>query len=95
MKNKKKINIQSQGFEGNYKSYALISVSDITDLQKFEKTKLVEKFKTMYLQSLAHDLRTPLNTIINMNEHLMNYRHKDKMVQSTMKLSVSSCMFQI
>ena len=27
----------------------------------------------MYLQSLSHDLRTPLNTILSMCEHIMNY----------------------
>ena len=37
-------------------------------------------FKTMYLQSITHDLRTPLNTIINMNEHVMNYYKSDKML---------------
>ena len=49
----------------------------------------------MFLQSLAHDLRTPLNTIINMNEHLMLQYPNKKIVQSTMKLSLSSCKFQI
>jgi len=47
----------------------------------------------MYLRSIAHDLRTPLNTIISMNEHVMNYYKKDLMVQSSMKLSMSSCLY--
>ena len=80
MSNKKRIKLQSLIFEGNFKEYALVTVSDITELQNFEKQKLVEKFKTLYLQSLAHDLRTPLNTIMAMNEHLMQYYKEDKMV---------------
>ena len=35
--NKKKIKIQSSVFEGNYKNYSLICVSDVTNLQNFEK----------------------------------------------------------
>ena len=41
---------------------------------------MADKFKTMYLQSIAHDLRTPLNTIMAMNEHVMNYYKGDKMI---------------
>ncbi len=47
----------------------------------------------MYLRSIAHDLRTPLNTIVSMNEHVTNYYKKDLMIQSAMKLSMSSCQY--
>ena len=55
-------------------------MSDVTNVQKFEQQRVADKFKTMYLQSIAHDLRTPLNTIMAMNEHVMNYYKNDKMV---------------
>ena len=49
----------------------------------------------MYLQSLAHDLRTPLNTVILLNEQLMEQFKEEKMIQSMMRLSISSCQFEI
>ena len=91
--NKKIISIQCSVFESNGIKYGLISVADVTNVQKFEKLRVTGKFKTMYLQSIAHDLRTPLNTIISMNEHIMNYYKGDLMIQSTMKLSISSCQY--
>ena len=45
----------------------------------------------MYLQSLAHDLRTPINNISCMSENLMQEKEKDLKVQSTMKVIKSSC----
>ena len=65
-------------FKGNYKEYAIVSVSDITQLKKFEKVS--DRFKNLYLRSMAHDLRTPLNTIININEHLMVTYKNEKMI---------------
>ena len=91
--NNKNINIQCSVFESNNIKYALISVADVTNVQKFEKQRVTGKFKTMYLQSIAHDLKTPLNTIISLNEHVMNYYKGDLMIQSTMKLSMSNCMY--
>jgi|APCry1669190288_1035285.scaffolds.fasta_scaffold81367_1 signal transduction histidine kinase len=76
----KMINIQCSVFEGSHKIYGLISVSDVTNLQKFEKQRVAVKFKTMYLSTIAHDLRTPLNTIMSMNEHVMNFYKGDKMI---------------
>ena len=55
-------------------------LSDITALKNFEKQKLTEKYKALYLQSLAHDLRTPLNTIICMNEHMMEVYEDNKLI---------------
>ncbi|MFN9902175.1 MAG: hypothetical protein ACK55Z_26015, partial [bacterium] len=40
-----------------------------------------------------HDIRTPLNTIMSMNENLMTYYQDETMVQSSMKLSLYSCQF--
>ena len=47
----------------------------------------------MYLHSIAHDIRTPVNTIISMNDYVKAYYKDDKMIQSTMKLSISSCLY--
>ena len=53
IKNKKKINIRCSVFEGNKKKYGLISVAEVTKMQKFEKERMVHIFKTMYLHSIA------------------------------------------
>ena len=66
-------------------------ISDVTKVKKFEMEKVVDKFKAMYLQIIAHDLRTPLITIISMCEHIKLFYTHDDMVQSTMKFSVSQC----
>lgn len=95
MSNKKKINLQCSVFQGNNETYGVISIVDVTNVQIFEKQRVADKFKSMYLKSIAHDLRTPLNTIMSMNEHVMSYYKDDRMVQSTMKLSISSCEYLI
>ena len=46
--NKKKINIESTVFSGINKSFALITVSDITKVKLFEKAKQGDRFKNMY-----------------------------------------------
>ena len=93
--NKKKINIESTVFSGITKSFALITVSDITKVKLFEKAKQGDRFKNMYFQSMAHDLRTPLVTIMSANENLMISYAEDPMITSIMKLSNSSCLFLI
>ncbi len=65
---------------GNYKKYALVCVSDITKLKKLEKKKVSDRFKNLYFQSIAHDLRTPLNTIVSINEHLMVTYKNDRFI---------------
>lgn len=39
---------------------------DISDLIKSEHLKSVEKLSEIMIASTSHDMRTPLNTIINM-----------------------------
>jgi len=45
-------------------------MQDVTKVKVFEKERVAGEFKNMYLQSLAHDVRTPLNTIVSMCEHV-------------------------
>jgi signal transduction histidine kinase len=44
----------------------LIIMRDITDLVQGEYLKSVEKLTEVMIASTSHDMRTPLNTIINM-----------------------------
>ena len=57
-------------FEGSKASFALITVTDVTKIKKFEKTKVGDRYKSMYFSSIAHDLRTPLVTIMSVNESI-------------------------
>ena len=69
----KKLNIQCTVYEGKNGEYGLITISDVTNVQKYEKQRVAGIFKIMFLQSISHDLRTPINSIILMCEHVMNY----------------------
>jgi signal transduction histidine kinase len=72
--------MHTQIFEGIKKSLALITVFDITYLSKFEKKRIADRFINLFFQSIIHDIRTPLNTIMSMNEHVMSYYKDDRMV---------------
>lgn len=50
--------------------FALVTVSDITNLRRYEKQKKIEEIKSIYFASLAHDLRTPINSIMGSNQYL-------------------------
>ena len=95
MDNKKKINIQSTIFRGISEKFALITVSDITKVKLFEKAKQGDRYKNMYFQSMAHDLRTPLVTVIGANENLLSSYPDDPMLVNILKLSNSSCLYLI
>ena len=49
----------------------------------------------MYLQSLSHDLRTPLNGIICIGENLKEERKDDNLIQGTIKIIKSQCLYQL
>jgi len=49
---------------------ALILVSDLTDLYNYKEEKKMNEFKTVYFASIAHDLRSPINTILSINSFI-------------------------
>lgn len=55
----------------NQPETALILITNITNVKKLEKQKQTNKFKTIYFASVAHDLRTPINSIMCINQTLM------------------------
>ena len=46
--NKKKVNVQSTIFKGLGSSFALVTVSDVTNVKLFEKSKQGDRYKNMY-----------------------------------------------
>ena len=89
--NRKKVNIKLVMVKGFSSDFALISLSDITSLQLLEKAKQMDRFKNIYFQSMAHDLRTPLVTIISANENLELQYPNDPFILNIVRLSSSSC----
>lgn len=67
--NKRKVDI-SCSMHANSKEFAVITLSDITRIKKYEKEKLRARFQQIYFQSMAHDVRTPMNSIMSANENL-------------------------
>lgn len=49
---------------------ALVVVSDISEAIANECSQQLEKMKTIYYASTAHDLRTPVNSILGSNQLL-------------------------
>lgn len=56
---------------------ALVEIIDITLISKYESQKSMEKMKTLYFASIAHDLRTPINTIMGTNQ-ILQIQYEDK-----------------
>lgn len=56
---------------------ALVKISDITLISKYEKQKNLDKMKALYFASIAHDLRTPINSIMGTNQ-ILQIRWKEE-----------------
>lgn len=67
----------------------MIIIRDITELVKVEYARNVEKITEIMVASTSHDMRTPLNTIINMHQLIM-LRETDEMVRSWIKIANNS-----
>ena len=67
--NKRKIGIQSQLF-GENGEFAIITLNDLTVIKRYEKERLSVRFQDMYFRNMAHNVRTPLNLVVSINESL-------------------------
>jgi signal transduction histidine kinase len=57
----------------------LIILNDITQLVNVEYGRSIEKISDIMIASTSHDMRTPLNTIVNMHTLLENYLSDPKL----------------
>lgn len=64
---KKNINLTVQFVKGTNAEQAFILIQDITPMQELERARAEKQFSTVYFASVAHDLRTPINTVIAIN----------------------------
>ncbi len=64
-------------------------MSNITSIIKVEQAKTIEKMSNIMVASTSHDMRTPLNTILNM--HCMIEKElKDEKLLKLLKVSKTS-----
>lgn len=68
--NKRKVDLSCSLTAGQ--QVAIITLSDITRVKKYEKQKQSLRFQQIYFHSMAHDVRTPMNAIMSANENLKN-----------------------
>jgi signal transduction histidine kinase len=67
----------------------LIVLSNITDLVKGEYARNVERITEIMIASTSHDMRTPLNTIVNMHK-MMAPKITDSLVQKWLRIANNS-----
>mmetsp|Transcript_16146 Transcript_16146/g.11656 ORF Transcript_16146/g.11656 Transcript_16146/m.11656 type:complete len:135 (-) Transcript_16146:817-1221(-) len=49
----------------------MMMINDLTTVKNLEKSRQLEKMKTVYFCSVAHDLRTPINSIQATNDYML------------------------
>lgn len=62
---------------------------DITDLVRSEYARSIEKLSEIMIASTSHDMRTPLNAIINMIR-LIQERRDDAEVSQWLRIALNS-----
>lgn len=50
----------------------MIIIREISEVSKLEYARSLEKISEIMIASTSHDMRTPLNTIINMHQMIKN-----------------------
>lgn len=71
MGNKKTITIDVKIIKDiNGNDISLILVNDITQIKDLMKQGLKDKMSFLYFTSVAHDLKTPVNSLMGVNQNL-------------------------
>lgn len=76
---------------GDEKEELLVLIQDISDFVNYKKQLELSKFKTIYFASIAHDLRTPINTVLTINDQLS--RAVPAGQSQMLEISSASCKF--
>lgn len=70
----------------------MIILREITDISRVEYARSLEKISDIMIASTSHDMRTPLNTIVNMIK-LIKIRCTDKQILELLEVtSISSSL---
>ncbi len=68
----------------------MIILREITEVSRIEYARSLEKISDIMIASTSHDMRTPLNTIVNMIK-LIKMRCTDKLILEQLEItSISS-----
>lgn len=67
----------------------MVILKDITELVQREYNRSIAKLTEIMVASTSHDMRTPLNTIINMHQ-LIELKSTDENVKSFLKIAKNS-----
>lgn len=92
VKSKKTITITSQLVNcGDQQQKFMTIICDITSIKSYEYQKQLSEFKTIYFAQIAHDLRTPLHTVLTVNANLS--KSVGQSCKKLLEISNSSCNF--
>ena len=67
----------------------MVILRDITEVVRKEYTRSIAKLSEIMVASASHDMRTPLNTIINMH-HIIELKVRDPQLLQCLKVARSS-----
>ena len=71
------------------KKCKMIIIRDVSELAKLEYARSIEKISDIMIASTSHDMRTPLNTVINMHGLIKNTT-QDKNIHKWLKVASNS-----
>ncbi len=87
----KVVEIMVSPLPGNDRDTYFVVVNDISKIQQYLKQTQLIRFRNVYFASLAHDLRTPINAIQQMNMSLMQLL--EQRYHHMLHVSNGSCQF--
>jgi len=71
----------------------MLMVQDVTSMKNLQKERTLQRMKTVYFCSVAHDLKTPINSIMASNEHMISKYQKEQQTSRLLKITKTSCHF--
>ena len=75
------------------KTQLLVLMKDNSVIREREKALVTNQLQTVFFASVAHDLRTPLNSLLASNNSLISINSKDTQISSILSLQKNSILF--
>lgn len=87
------LSLELQGVKNESKKQLIVLIKDTTDACRRRKEELEKKMQTIFFASVAHDLRTPLNSLLASNTILIPLMKGNQLASQALKLQRSSINF--